>query len=189
MSLSFDSEPELTPSGYMVEIVRELTIEDLQAVSGAPLGWKRSPLQKITIAHHTIARMTAEGTPVMEISAVTGRTPASITQLRADPAFKELVVHYKKVNEIAKVDLEQQLTDVSSTALNTLQERMETEPEKMSDQDLRKIAQLGLDRTGFGPSKTVKINNAAEVIKELVKERKSREGGRIIDVTPVSRSV
>lgn len=188
MSLSFDSEPELGKPGYIVEIVRELTVEDLRAVSGAPIGWKRSPLQKITIAHHTIARMTAEKVSIAEISAATGRTPASITYLRADPAFKELVAHYKKVNQIAKVDLEEQLTSLSSTAINTLQERMETEPEKMSDTDLRSIAKLGLDRVGYGPTKTVKVNNAAEVIKELVKERETRRQGKIIDVTPVQRT-
>lgn len=188
MPLQFDNDglPQNLP---MVEIVRELTDDDIQIISGAPLGWKRSPLQKITIAHHTIARMCAENVSIIDISAASGRTPASIQQLRADPAFKELVAHYQKVNNIAKIDLEEQLRDLASASISVMQERLELEPEKVSDADLRKNAQLGLDRIGHGPTRTVKVNNAAEVIKELVEARKARQAGRVIDITPGKSNV
>ena len=72
--------------------LRDIRHEDLAmlAAPGAELAAAR-PIVKIRAQHHLAARLIAEGRKPVEVAAITGYTPARITQLRADPAFGELV--------------------------------------------------------------------------------------------------
>lgn len=141
----------------------------------------KAPLAKIRDPHHTLAKMVADGKPVVEISSVTGYSPSRIRTLENDPAFQELVAHYRDQNRLASADISEQLKHVSLTALQILQERLEENPEEVSVKELQSIAELGLDRTGFGPSRQLNVTATSGLtLKELMQAVVAEQNGRII---------
>lgn len=77
--------------------VRALTREDMLTLRDPrpPQGRPRAMRE----THHRLARLVAAGVPVGEILSRTGYSSTRLLQLRASPAFQELVTQYK-----AKVD-------------------------------------------------------------------------------------
>lgn len=141
----------------------------------------KAPLAKIRDPHHTLAKMVADNKPVVEISSVTGYSPSRIRTLENDPAFQELVAHYRDQNRLASADIQEQLKHVSLTALQILQERLEENPEEVSVKELQSIAELGLDRTGYGPSRQLNVStNSGMTLKEMMQAVVSEQNGRII---------
>lgn len=146
---------------WEVAILRPLVVEDLvqlQTLAGDPPENPRAPLSRIRDPHHMLAKLLADGTSVVEASAIVGYSTSRIYTLKADPAFKELLSHYEAKTLAVEADIHAQIKHASLTALSVLQERLETCPEDFSQKDLRDIAYNGLDRIGHGPSSTHNVN-------------------------------
>lgn len=134
------------------EISRELTPIDL-----ADLDMPRpaiAPLKTLRDKHHTLARYMAQGFTDTEISSYTGYSLSRISVLRSDPAFAELVNHYRVNREDAQRRLDERLADATGTALSVLQERLEDDPDKFDNDELLDTLKILADRSGFGPQKT-----------------------------------
>jgi hypothetical protein len=171
---------------WQVAVDREIGDEDLVLLSGsfyAPADPK-APLANIRDPHHTLARLVALDKPAVEISAITGYSPARINTLRADPAFKELVAHYAEIEGSAKADISEQIKAAALSSLSILQERLDEDPDSFSNKELREIANAGLDRIGFGPQSKidVRVNDTAKIIEQMAQLMK-QEGGVILSQT------
>lgn len=132
---------------------RELTRADLEAlVDGAsPANVPAvGSILKIRNAHHQLARHIALGTSSTEISAITGYSPAYISTLKNDPAFKELLQYYEAQREAIFVDTAERAKAVSIAALEELQERIDNEPESFKHRELMELAQLAPGVGGNG---------------------------------------
>ena len=153
--------PAGRPRKLHMEVVRELTAEDLRALrtpaacaSGPP------PLQKLRASHHQQAKLLAEGKKIVEVAAIVGVTPERIHQLQHDPAFIELVAYYQDQIMSAALDdarrVQGKLVDIAEMAVDELSERLEDEGARkaMPIGELRKIAEMGLDRTVAPPKAT-----------------------------------
>lgn len=168
---------------WQVEIVRPLGPEDfalLQLPSTAPD--PRAPLSRIRDPHHMMARLLAQGKAPIEVSAITGYTPARIRTLQNDPAFQELLHHYTAQEMSVEADVTAQIRHLALSAAATLQERLEAEPESFSNKELRELAQTGFDRIGHGPSSKVdlRLTNPQGVIQQLKEALAAEAAGRIL---------
>lgn len=128
-----------------------LTLADLEAQ--AP----KSPkvVAKIRDSHHQLARLVAEGQKVVDISFTTGYTPGHINRLMADPAFQELVSHYKDVVQEKYLNVHERISALATDTIQEIRSRLDENPEDFTVAALTELAKVTLDRSGFGPQKTI----------------------------------
>lgn len=153
----------------------------------APLAVQRSPIAKLRERHHAVARHLSEGHPINTVSVLTGYTPQRITDLQADPAFQDLVSHYRSQQEDASADYVERMRALGVDAVNEIHDRLEEEPEKISIDQLLGIAKSMADRTGHGPSTTTNQNvniGIAEQLRAADQRLRRAKEAEIVDVTP-----
>lgn len=133
-------------------VTRELGEGDLKVlVERPPVGSTTPSITTLRSAHHLIAKLLADGIKQVEVSALTGYSQSRISILKGDPAFQELIEYYKTQKEAIYHDVHQRLSTLGLTAVEELQQRLEEAPEKLSNREVKEIAELALDRTGMGP--------------------------------------
>ena len=162
------------------DYARDIEDSDLLMIFTTEVGSTTRPLVRISQAHHAAARLLADGHKQVDVARITGYSQSRLSIMKNDPAFGELIAHYKGVKEIAYADVHEQLANVSSTALGIIQERLEDRPEEFTVTDLKDVAKLTLDRSGHGPTKTIKTLNAGDVIKALKENIDAQKTGKVL---------
>src|SRR5208282_3695537 len=83
-----------------IEIIREITaldvpilLQELREHNWGSAHRARSVTQILRTSHHQLAQILAAGVDDAEASFITGRSTSSISSLRSDPAFKELLTY------------------------------------------------------------------------------------------------
>lgn len=137
-------------------IVRELTEADIVTLLAAENKSSIPPLQRITNRHHAVARLCAVGMPNSQIGIITGLTGQRVADLQKDPTFIELMEFYRAEVTDEYRTMNAQLAGVGEDALALIRERIETEPEKLSNTFLLDLVTKVADRTGNGPTSTSK---------------------------------
>lgn len=134
----------------MIEVERELVPEDIEALrrGDSPASPQRIPtILNIKHAHHTLARLIAcDDAKLAEISLQTGYSPAYISTLKSDPAFKELLAYYTEQKNIKFVDTLERMKTFGLTVLDELQRRFEDNPEDFKKSELLNMTDLFLLR-------------------------------------------
>lgn len=162
VSLERASNRGRPPKRIEGEVVKALRAEDLVLLD-LDRGVKAPPLKKLRDAHHSIARLLAQGRQGVEIALITGYSQSRISILKADPAFQELVLFYEQQNSAvadeAFVDAQSKLAAVNRDAIEELHDRLQDEPEKIGTDELLDIVKVTSDRTGNGPqAKNMNVN-------------------------------
>jgi len=80
----------------------------------APAGHPHSEAPR---AHHTLARLVAEGKSHPECSVITGYGVEYVSMLERDPAFRELVAYYKEQVSAAYINVHERLAVLGATAM------------------------------------------------------------------------
>ena len=131
------------------------------------------PVVKLRERHHALARCLAQGMSPTEASIVTGYDVSRISILNGDPGFKDLIASYRNVEDSLFAEFTIRATNLSLSAMNELQERLEDSPEAMSEGTLLEISKFGADRTGHAPvAKTLNINANVELGSRLQAARR-----------------
>lgn len=170
--------PALPPT-----FVREMTPADVQHVltTAAP----RQQLQRIRHTHHLAARLLAEGRSNVEVADIVALSPVRICQLKNDPAFQELVEHYKTQVNAKYVNFHEKLAGLGMAFVDELAQRLEEEPDKFSNDEVMRALEKLLDRGGFGPKSVREVNlNARSFALSVVETIKSehKAAGRVLEV-------
>ena len=170
-------------------IVRELTGGDIQALAegeAAPAYTQAKPLARLSTIHHQLAKAVAEGRKNVDIAAATGLSSVRISQLKADPAFQELVAHYAKSVDHIYCDAHSRLAQTAVLTLDELNSRLEADPDKFSNRDLKEIAEMALDRSGIpGATKVVHEGLSPDMVRAQVQAMFTRRTmGVIVDCKP-----
>jgi len=143
-------------------IVRELEEADLSRLVRGSRHYL-SPLKKIRAIHRRQAQLIAEGLKYTEVAAIVGSTPQRIHQLMQDISFQELVAYYEDQTMIQRMEdgarLRGKLVDVAEMAVDELADRLEDDSAraKITTNQLRLLAETGLDRTVAPPKSTTAI--------------------------------
>lgn len=172
------------PKPLTVSVVRELDRADLVLLA-TEKGSKPCAIKRLTERHHALARNIASGMPPGEAGMLQGYSISRVSILQNDPAFKELLEFYREDAQRPYRDLHVRLSGLSMDAAEELSNRLEEEPEKITNNQLMELTKLGADRTGHGPSSTslnvnVDLAGRLEAARKRVQARKMTviEGGK-----------
>lgn len=158
-------------------LVREICPEDLARLRA---GRRMGPpaMQRARTTHHLAAREVAKGQSDVQVSEIVGYTPMRIAQLRADPAFQELVAHYRITEGVGQEFVQRRLLAMGLALTEELMDRMERQPEKFSLEELRRWTETLLDRSGHG--RQLKLDSRSLTV--TVIDQIKREAGEQTEV-------
>lgn len=163
-------------------IVGELSLEDLAELE-LPVGGGVHDLENLKEAHHKLAMLLAQGVRTGEAAMLTGYSISRICALRKDPAFMESMAYWSSRKEDAFDMTNRKLADVAGGGLSELQKRLSENPAAFRVSELVKVATMGLDRTGHGPTTNVKTLSVAltgDEILKLKEDARKQVEGRVI---------
>lgn len=133
------------PPQLEISIVRSLTEDDLEILNHPPsIGSQAPVLQSLRATHHQLAQLLVRGVTEGEASLITGYSLSRISILKSDPTFSELMANYSTQRELAFADTLDRMRVLGLSALDELQERLETSPEKWSNREIMEMAELML---------------------------------------------
>lgn len=178
------TRPGRKPSAVGGTFVRELGVEDLEELS-AHRGTEPPEVKRLTERHHALARALASGMTEGEAGAMVGLLPARVSVLKGSPAFQELLALYREQKDRQFIETAARLAGLAQDAVIELQERLETEPEKISTGQLVEITKMAADRSGNGPTSTVNQNVNVDLSARLEQARqRALEHRKMKDITP-----
>jgi hypothetical protein len=150
-------------------------------------------VQRYRESHHRVAQMLAAGCTDSFITQTTGRSQRSITILRADPTFRDLVSKYGEATEAKWAQATDVFADIAignmlrteSMIADRLDEAQET-GEHLPLLTLDRIAQGRADRFGYGKHQTVKHeHDFAALLDRAIDRSGKRAEVTVIDVEAV----
>lgn len=118
--------------------------------SGNPLG-VTVDLKSIRHTHHRAAQLLAAGMDENRVAVLCNYTPQRISQMKAVPAFADLLAYYKKQVDVEFADFVSSAAALSQDILQEIQRRMDEEPEKISPSMLNEFLKTLADRSGNAP--------------------------------------
>lgn len=175
------------PSQLRWEVVRDVELEDMLTLATSR---SSSPqlLKQIRQSHHTLARLLAQGMKHVEIASITGYSTSRISILQDDPAFEELVVYYRSMEEAgfksARADMHSRLAELGFDSIEALHERVAEKGDTMPLEQLITIVKLTADRTGHGPTSTQNVKHSHSLDEETL-HRIRGEGSGSAPVRPL----
>jgi hypothetical protein len=152
----------------VVTYEREMTSTDIERLE-SQRGAVAPARKKLRDRHHSVARYLAMGMKPGEDSAVTGFAPSTISILRADPTFNELVTFYRENTDARVAEFHERTVSLAIDAVNELHERLEDTEEVMSSSMVLEVAKFAADRTGHAPqthSTNIQVNNFSDRLAE-----------------------
>jgi hypothetical protein len=175
-------------------ITRQLTQADIQALWDVPEGGLKSQvstLQRLRSSHHMLAKILADGVEQNEASLITGYSPSYISNIKNEPMFQELVTHYTSMKAEVYLNVHERLASLGLDVVEELQERLATSPQDFGIRDLKEIGELALDRSGHGPTSSVKHQHnvalvAPDQLDRIKNEVRTKQVGRAIPLAPNS---
>jgi len=132
------------PSTTTCDVVRSLTPDDLPKLNSRELSPRAElpTLLSLRTAHHQLAQLLAKGTEQNLVALITGYSPAYISRLKGDPAFKELLDFYSSEREKVFVDVLERMKALGVATLEELQERLTDDPSSFSNRELHEQLRL-----------------------------------------------
>lgn len=149
----------------------ELTIRPLEAEE-INLPAKPQTLAKLTHRHHTLAKCIVSGLSLKESCIISGFKEERAYGLKKDPMFKDLLNFYTQRKQEYFTDTFEKLADLTSSAVDTLRDRIDNTPDKISTKDLISILTSAADRSGNSP--TIKTENKNLNISVGLEEARAR---------------
>lgn len=168
------------------EVERELDSDDIASLL-EERGTKPPQVHTLRERHHALARLIAEGRSPSDAAIICRYTQARVSILMSDPAFQELIAHYRDVVNHEFVDFQKKLAELAIDAAGILQERMEDKPDELSDALLLQVVTVGADRTGHGPSQKSEVNIKVGLAGRLAAATQRIEAMK--DITPREKDV
>lgn len=171
--------------------LRELKRGDL-----AVLAQPRPPnaLQSLRDNHHRVARALASGMSNSDVALTCGLSINRVSMLKADPAVKELIAHYRSMLTAEWLKEADPVIDFlrsnSLKAAAMLSDKLDAAAENdefLPTRDLLGIAELGFDRTGYGKvNKNLNVNvDFAANLEAARKRTEAARSSRQIEASPL----
>ena len=174
-------------------VLRPLRASDLALLAS---GAGRAPvhLKKVRDRHHGLARLLAGGVCESEAAAIMGYTPSRVSVLKQDPAFSELLELYRDKADGVFSNVLDQTAGLALDVVTEIRDRLEEDPESFKAEDLRRLLETTMDRTGHGPSSKVEHHHTHDLAAKInaARERalhaRKIEAGVIVDAEVVEES-
>lgn len=137
--------------------------------------------KKISHRHHRVCQLAALGEPQNKIAEIVGYSQMQVSQILTSETGQDLVASYQKSLQDRDAAFQMRLSSVRDFAVEKVQEDLEKN--LIHGKDLNTLVLGLLDRTGFGPGRTIDINNVHSVDPETkaALEAYNAQQARIID--------
>lgn len=164
----------------------EKELDEMDILSlGTERDVKPPAVKKLRERHHALARYLAEGKSESEAAILCRYDISRVSILKGDPAFLDLIEHYRGIVNEQFVDFQVKLKELAIDAALALQERLEENPDDIADGMLLRIVEVGADRTGHGPSQKSELNVKIGLADRISGARERQLAMRVLkDVTP-----
>jgi hypothetical protein len=165
---------------------RPIRAEDVVGQSSKTLPTSTPPsLQKLRSRHHQLAQQLSSGMTDFQVSVSLGYSLSRISILKSDPTFRELLSYYEKQHEALHLDVQERLINLGLDSIETLQSRLDDDPDEFSNKELLEVAEMALDRTGHGKSSTVSVMHGLddETHALLMAQHEARKQGRVLNLS------
>jgi hypothetical protein len=160
-----------------------LTQADLELLKVKPAEGKHQ-LKRLKERHHQVARLLAMGTRPGAVAIITGYSAHTIGLLQSDPSFQDLLAFYRNDEDDEYRKMRAQLVGLGDDALAEIRDRLENSPEKFTIKELREVVTMVADRTGNGPSSSVKTElNVTVGLADRLRAARERAAANTIDLT------
>lgn len=123
--------------------------------SGASLGVTPESRAKMSRTHHRLAQFLANGMDEGKAGLLCNYNPATVSILKSDPMFQELVAYYAEQVDEAFVGVAEQMADLHDDVITELRKRLEEAPTQFTVPALTELHKALADRTGNGPTSNV----------------------------------
>ena len=129
-----------------IELVRELTLDDLPAIQAPPPVAASLPVVKaLRASHHRLAELLAKGQlEQAEISQITGYSQSYISNIKRDPAFAELTAYYASQKETIFADAMSKLAVLGIDAVEALHEKLGDPEAEWSKRELMELVEMAV---------------------------------------------
>lgn len=119
-------------------------------------------LRTVKRRHHRLAMLLAAGTMTESQAALAcGLHPATVSLLKQDPLFHELLTLYSDGVTAEFQDAVSQMADLADDMIGRLRDIMDNSPEQLSVDQILKALPILTDRTGNGPTSNVNTRSIA----------------------------
>jgi len=143
-SLDFGPGPRPPLAGECL-LVRELGPGDVETLRAPGLPATQPPRElRIRNSHHLLAQQIAKGHSMAECALITGYGIATISQIKAAPAFQELVAFYQSEADRVFAEGLERMQALGLSSLDELQHRLESDPDAWSNRELMELSELML---------------------------------------------
>jgi len=126
-------------------LVRELGPGDVGMLRVPGLPSTQPPRElRIRNSHHLLAQQIAKGHSMAECALITGYGIVTISQIKAAPAFQELVAFYQSEADRVFAEGLERMQALGLSSLDELQHRLESDPDKWANRELMELAEMML---------------------------------------------
>jgi hypothetical protein len=128
-----------------------------------------------------VAWLLASGRRDIEVSRITGYSPARIATLRRDPLFQDLLEFYSSSSDAARREFTEMSEDIARDLAQSIHEDiLDGTPVPLRDK--AEAYKIFADRAGFAPiQRTIRKNLNVTVAERMERARRSRgEAGRLV---------
>lgn len=190
--------------GKLTAVIPDLV--DFRSLSRADLALltEKRPtvsLQSLRDTHHRVARAVAAGLPNTEVATACGISINRVSVLKKDPAFSELVAHYRGIVTAEYARSVDSFMEVATAnmlkAAVMISDKLDDAIDKgefLPTRDLMAIHDSGADRFGYGKMQknlNVNIDFAAQLEQARKRSRGARADGPALTInhSPIAESV
>lgn len=138
-------------------------------------------LKSIRHTHHKLAQLLAAGMDETRAAYLCNYTPSTVSILKSDPGFAELLAYYgaQKIEEWK--DAVGLMADLHIDVLQEIRERLEENPGAFNAEQLTKLHVSLADRSGNGPTSNVNANVTTVSLTAEDLRRAKQDAGRGAD--------
>lgn len=146
------------------ELVRPITEADLELQATTHMQMQPDPIKRVTDRHHSLARLLASGVSEGEAATIVGYDKSRVSILKNSPAFRELLDLYRGEAKREFVSVLEHMAGMSRDALLALRDRLEENPDRFSNKDLKELVTDFADRTVDESERSVDMPTMIELV-------------------------
>lgn len=150
--------------------VRSLDAADIDLLEESPA--PKTSIARIRSKHHALARAIAAGMTNSEAGIAVGLASGTVSALKGDPTFAELVRHYEDGAKERFLGMMEKLGGLAEDIIDELEERLRDNPKQFKIAELDTLLRTMADRSGFGPTSKTTLNVNVGIAERLAEARK-----------------
>ena len=147
---------------------------------------EKGVVKRLSRRHHELAKLLASGIEPGVAATMMHYDYSRVSILKSDPAFQALIELYSHQVDVAFIDAHKKMALLQETVTEEIQSRIEETPDEFSSSQLTELLKVTSDRSGLGPTSTVRNVNVSLTPSELAAIKDRAAASQIGSVKQIS---